>query len=108
RDEKNAAMTQLEARTGELRAELRQREEQLQRLSERVGEHERMLGERALELEKLGHMYDEASFSASSRQIEIVAQESKLEKLTDDVATLRNERKEADRRVREVVAEHKA
>ena len=108
RDEKNAAMTQVEARTAELRSELRQREEQLQRLSERVGEHERILGERALELEKLGRMYDEASFSASSRQIEIVAQESKLEKLTDDVATLRNERKEADRRVREVVAEHKA
>ncbi|WP_421926387.1 hypothetical protein [Neoaquamicrobium sediminum] len=108
RDEKNAAVTQMETRAGELRTELRQREEQLQRLTDRLGEHERMLGERAIELEKLGRMYDEASFSASSRQIEIVAQESKLEKLTDDVATLRNERKEADRRVREVVAEHKA
>lgn len=108
RDEKNAAVTQMETRAAELRAELRQREEQLQRLTDRLGEHERMLGERAIELEKLGRMYDEASFSASSRQIEIVAQESKLEKLTDDVATLRNERKEADRRVREVVAEHKA
>ncbi len=107
RDEKNTAVTELEGRAGELRAELRQREEQLQRLSERLGEHERMLGERAIELEKLGRMYDEASFSASSRQIEMVAQESKLEKLTDDVATLRNERKEADRRVREVVAENK-
>ena len=108
RDEKNAAVTQMETRAAELRTELRQREEQLQRLTDRLGEHERMLGERAIELEKLGRMYDEASFSASSRQIEIVAQESKLEKLTDDVATLRNERKEADRRVREVVAEHKA
>lgn len=108
RDEKNATVTDLEGRAGELRTELRQREEQLQRLTERLGEHERMLGERAIELEKLGRMYDEASFSASSRQIEMVAQESKLEKLTDDVATLRNERKEADRRVREVVAENKA
>ena len=41
-------------------------------------ETERRLEKRALELEKLEHMYDDASFSSSSRQIELVARESEL------------------------------
>ncbi|MBZ9711412.1 hypothetical protein LB543_32480 [Mesorhizobium sp. ESP7-2] len=87
---------------------LRQREEELHQLSERLKETERKLERRALELEKLEHMYDDASFASSSRQIELVARESELQKLASDISLLRGQRKEADRRSQEIAAESKA
>ena len=108
RDAKDAAVAELEARAAELRTELKEREKDLQRTSERLAAQERLAEERAFEIDKLGRMYEEASFSASTRQIEMVAQESKLDDLSDSAAKLRGERKEADRRIRELVEETKA
>ncbi|CAN7589818.1 hypothetical protein [Mesorhizobium sp. LjNodule214] len=104
RKDKQQALSELEART----AELHQREEQLQHLSDKLAQSERMLEKRALELEKLEQMYDDASFSSSNRQIELVARESELESLANDIAVLRSQRKEADRRNQETAAESKA
>lgn len=104
RKDKNEALSELEAKN----EALRHREEQLQHLSDRMTETERKLEKRALELEKLERMYDDASFSSSSRQIELVARESELQKLADDIAALRAQRKEADRRGQEIAAESKA
>jgi chromosome segregation ATPase len=104
RTEKNHALAELGAKN----EALRQREEELHQLSERLKETERKLEKRALELEKLEHMYDDASFSSSSRQIELVARESELQKLASDIALLRGQRKEADRRQQEIAAESKA
>jgi chromosome segregation ATPase len=103
RRNKSQALSDLEAKS----EALRQREEQLQRLSDRFAQTERMLEKRGLELEKLEHMYDDASFSSSSRQIELVARESELEKLASDLSVLRGQRKEADRRNQEIAAEGK-
>ncbi|MBO6901162.1 MAG: hypothetical protein JJ864_07425 [Rhizobiaceae bacterium] len=108
RAEKNDALTSLEANAGELRNELRRREEQLQQLSNKLLDAEAKLEERALELDKMGRMYDEATFASSSRQIELVARETEVEKLSTDVSELRDQRKEADRKVREMAAETKA
>lgn len=107
RAEKNQALSDLEAKAGELRGELRQREDQLQRLQQRLGEADRLLEGKALEMEKLGRLYDEASFASSSRQIEIVARETEVDKLTGDVSELKSQRKDADRRLQEVAAENK-
>jgi len=104
RTDKNHALAELSAKN----EALRQREEELHRLSERLKDTERKLEKRALELEKLEHMYDDASFSSSSRQIELVARESELQKLASDIALLRGQRKEADRRQQEIAAESKA
>ena len=104
RTDKNHALAELGAKS----EALRQREEELHQLSERLRETERKLEKRALELEKLEHMYDDASFSSSSRQIELVARESELQKLASDIALLRGQRKEADRRQQEIAAESKA
>jgi len=104
RTDKNHALAELAAKN----EALRQREEELHRLSERLKETERKLEKRALELEKLEQMYDDASFSSSSRQIELVARESELQKLASDIALLRGQRKEADRRQQEIAAESKA
>jgi len=102
--DKDQALSDLQAKN----AELRQREEDLQRLSEKHAQTERALEKRALELQKLEQMYDDASFSSSSRQIELVARESELEKLASDIALLKGQRREADRRNQEVASESKA
>ncbi|CDX31706.1 conserved hypothetical protein [Mesorhizobium sp. SOD10] len=102
--DKNQALSDLQAKN----AELKQREEDLQRLSEKLAQTERALEKRALELQKLEQMYDDASFSSSNRQIELVARESELEKLASDIALLKGQRREADRRNQEIASESKA
>lgn len=102
--DKNQALSDLQAKN----AELRQREEELHRLSEKLAQTERALEKRALELQKLEQMYDDASFSSSNRQIELVARESELEKLASDIALLKGQRREADRRNQEIASESKA
>ncbi|RTM00069.1 MAG: hypothetical protein EKK31_23560 [Hyphomicrobiales bacterium] len=103
KQDKNQALADLQAKN----AELRQREEDLHRLSEKHAQTERALEKRVLELQKLEQMYDDASFSSSNRQIELVARESELEKLASDIAMLRSQRKEADRRNQEIASESK-
>lgn len=107
RAEKDRALSELEARGSELRAELQAREEQLQRMADKLAEAEQRLEEKARELENLGRMYDEASFTASNRQIELVARESEVEKLAGDINALRGQRKDSEKRVSEVAAENK-
>ncbi|MEI9408852.1 hypothetical protein [Mesorhizobium salmacidum] len=104
RTDKNHALAELGAKN----EALRQREEELHQLSERLKETERKLERRVLDIQKLEHMYDEASFASSSRQIELVARESELQKLASDISLLRGQRKEADRRSQEIAAESKA
>jgi chromosome segregation ATPase len=105
RNERHEALTRLEAQAGEIRAELRRREDELQVLTERLDQAENLLEQRAAEIEKLGRMYDDSSFTASSRQLELVARENEIEKLNHDLATLRNERRDIDRRNQEITAE---
>ncbi|MER9403129.1 hypothetical protein NKI36_03610 [Mesorhizobium caraganae] len=104
RKDKKQALTEL-AEKNEL---LLHREQQIQQLTDKLVQAERMMEKRALELEKLEHMYDDASFSSSNRQIELVARESELEKFANDISVLRGQRKEAEKRHQEVVAESKA
>jgi septal ring factor EnvC (AmiA/AmiB activator) len=104
RKDKTQALSEL----GEKNELLLHREQQIQQLTDKLVQAERMMEKRALELEKLEHMYDDASFSSSNRQIELVARESELEKFANDISVLRGQRKEADKRHQEVVAEGKA
>lgn len=108
RTERHEALTRLEAQAGEIRAELRRREDELQVLTEKLEEAENLLERRASEIEKLGRMYDDASFTASNRQVEIVARENEIGKLNNDMATLRSERREVDRRSQEISTESQA
>lgn len=104
RGEKDRALSQLEGKSGELRAELRIREDQMQRLADRLAEAERRLEAKAHDMDKLGRMYDDAAFNASNRQIELVARESEVEKLGIDVSSLR---KDGQKRLSEVSAENR-
>jgi len=105
RTERHEALTRLETQSGEIRAELRKREDELEVLTQRLEEGEALLRQRADEIEKLGRMYDDATFSASNRQVEIAARESEIEKLNTEMIALRNERREIDRRSQDSVAE---
>lgn len=89
------ALADLRGANEALDVELRQRAEQVKTLSDKLAASERAATERSLEIERLGQMYDEASFSASSRQIELVARESELEKLAGDLTALREQHKNA-------------
>ncbi len=104
------AQTLSAERTGTegLQAALDERGGQVRTLADKLAEAERLLAERADELENLGRLYEEASFSSSGRQIELVSRESEIEKLTNDISVLRAQRKEADKRHQELVAESKA
>jgi chromosome segregation ATPase len=77
--QKDEQLKGLEASAEGVRAEMREREEHSRQLTAKLIEAENMLEERALELEKLGRMYDEASFLSSSRQIELVARETEVD-----------------------------
>jgi chromosome segregation ATPase len=99
----------LQEKTAEQLVEIGRGREALKGLAvEKLAQTERALEKRALELQKLEQMYDDASFSSSNRQIELVARESELEKLASDIALLKGQRKEADRRNQEVASESKA
>lgn len=107
RTERHEALTRLEVQSGEIRAELRRREDELQVMTERFEQAELMLDQRADEIEKLGRMYDDASFSASNRQVEVAAREAEIEKLGTEMSTLRSERREIDRKNQDITAENR-
>lgn len=106
--DKGRTLSELEVQGGGLRDELAKRDEQFKLLGAKLAEAERQLDKRALELEEAGRAFDEASLASSNRQIEIVSRESEMGKLSDDMAALRNQRKELDRRLSELEADNKA
>jgi hypothetical protein len=78
---------ELEAQGAELRAELRQREDQLQRESRELWRgRARRWRRRRWSWRRSARLYDDATFAASGRQIELVARESEIEKLNDDLS----------------------
>ncbi len=106
--QKDETVVAADTRMQELRAQLDSSVARENDLAAELAALQDKIGSQAGHIERLGRMYDEASFSASSRQIEMVAQETKLEKLADDLAALRAEVKTAQLRTREAEVEAKA
>lgn len=103
--QKNETIAALEGRIGALDAEIGQRDEKIGQLGANLAEAGKLIDRRAEDMEKLGQLYDEASFLASNRQIELVARESEIEKLASDMLALRNQRKEMEARSQGILAE---
>ncbi|WP_320410630.1 hypothetical protein [Mesorhizobium sp. Root552] len=103
--QKSEAITALEGRISALDADIGQRDEKIGQLVANLAEAEKLIDRRAEDMEKLGQLYDEASFLSSNRQIELVARESEIEKLASDMLALRNQRKEMEARSQAIVAE---
>lgn len=107
-ERKDQAIAALQAEKEALAVTLAEREKELQQRADKIAGLERAVAERVAELEKLGEMYDEASFASSNRQIELVAREAEVEKLGADLSALRTQRKEAEKRANEAAAESRA
>lgn len=105
RDAGTEKITALNAELAELGTRLDTTEKELSQTGERLSAARARIDEQADELHKIGALYDDASFTASSRQIELVARESEIEKLSSDLTAARNSRKEAERKMRETIEE---
>ncbi|WP_203422546.1 hypothetical protein, partial [Acidovorax sp. ST3] len=101
-------ITVLETAGTELKVQLAQRAAEIGRMSEKLAKLEADAAKKNEEIEKLGQLYEEASFSSSNRQIELVARESEIEKLNNDISVLRAQRKEAEKRHQDILTEGKA
>jgi len=107
RDAGNEKITSLNADLAALGHKLEATQDDLAQTAERLSAARARIDEQADELYKIGALYDDASFAASSRQIELVARESEVEKLSGDLTAARNSRKEAERKMRETIAENR-
>lgn len=103
--QKNDAIAALEGRVSALDAEIGERDQKIGQLVANLAEAEKLIDRRAEDMEKLGQLYDEASFLSSNRQIELVARESEIDKLASDMLAMRNQRKEIEAQSQAIVAE---
>lgn len=106
--EKVSVLEKYEEQVQELRDKIEAGAARESDLSAEIAALQDKAGAQSAHVEKLGRMYDEASIAASTRQIEMVAQETKLAKLSDDVALLRADLKAAHQRKREAEVEAKS
>lgn len=100
RETNKAELTRIEAEARQLRDELRRRDEGMQALSSALARTEEMLQAQRSEFSRLGKEFEEASYAATARQIEIVARESELERLNSDIAMLKGQRRSIERNSR--------
>lgn len=100
-----AAIMEHERTITGLRGEIAAGQEEKERLTQKLEEAEKGLAEAASRHADLDRLYQEASFSASTRQIDLVARESEIEKLSGNLSALRARRQEDERRRRDAVGE---
>jgi chromosome segregation ATPase len=99
--ERDDAIAALDSKGETLEAELKARTEEFDRLSGRLNGAEEQLEARIAELEKMERAVGDARMDVSNRTIELAARETEIEKLFGDIELLRDERREADRHLRE-------
>ncbi|MBD0414477.1 coiled-coil domain-containing protein [Oryzicola mucosus] len=84
------------------------REEELNAALERLRKNQEELERRARELDDMGARYEDASYSSSNRQIELVSREAEIERLTAEITSLRRTRKDGEERIRALEEDNKA
>ncbi|MCB1382571.1 MAG: hypothetical protein KDJ73_06510 [Notoacmeibacter sp.] len=107
-DEKNAVISDLEARASQLRKELDHRQMQLEDTQERLQGVQARLEARALELERERERADELSLTSSNRQIELVSRETEIERLSADIETIRAARRDNESALRKAETDARA
>lgn len=106
RDDKIAAIVDLENREGDLRRTILQKEEEIAQVSRNLREVQRTLDMRSEDLKRVEERYAETRSDFDGQKVELVARSTQMDALRDEVATLRMERT-ADR-ARLVAAEARA
>ena len=107
-DEKSAIITELEARSAQLRRDLDQRQSQLDDTTERLQDAQARLEARALELEKERNRVDELSLTSSNRQIELLSREADIERISSEMEAIRSARRESETKAHASGAEARA
>lgn len=105
---RDTRIAELEAEIEELRATIAAHDEKVAHLEDRLVSEHAVAFSRRSELDRLSALYEDASLTSSSRQIEIVARETEIDRLATDLAALRNQRNETERKLRDVTADIKA
>ena len=108
RVERDARIIELEAVRSGLEEELSARDGSLATLRGHLDDALAKLESLSADYENLGARHNIETETASNLKTELVERQAQIEKLSADVSALRVERKEADRWVREVLADNKA
>lgn len=108
-------LAERDRRIGDLETEIKTAESAMAEAEGKMAQLEdRLVSEHAesftrkSEIDRLNALFEDASLTASSRQIEIVQRETEIDRLATDLASLRNQRNDTDRRMRDVAADNKA
>ena len=108
RDEKHQTITELEAQSSQLRAEMKRQEEALNNLATAQVEAQSVLEKRRHELERLNIRLQDAAEIADTRKIELVARDTEIGTLSDKLSEHRREQKDLRHYSRELELESKA
>ncbi len=108
RDEKQQAISTLEAQGSNLRAELKAQEEALTMVGTAQTEAQAALDKRIHELARVNLQLQETSEIADSRKIELVARDTEIGSLSDKLGEHRREQKELRHQARELELESRA
>jgi DNA repair exonuclease SbcCD ATPase subunit len=108
RDDALGAVAELEIERDRLVEEVRALNEEAADLAARLDGATSRIDGLATEIAQLSEFGEEESLKASNRQIELLARESNIETLTTELAALKAERRDQDRRQRELIADNRA
>ena len=107
RDEKQQSLSELESQGSQMRAELRQQEETLGKLTAAQDEVSTALQKRTHDLERVAQKLRDTSEVADSQKIELVARDTEIGSMSDKLSELRREQKELRQMAREAELETK-
>lgn len=100
--------TSLEERGQELERDFEKAKAEVEELSAVLAGSEQRVTQQLAELESLGAMYDEASFAASNRQIELVAQEANIENMREEISALNEMSRQTETQLRDAGLQNSA
>jgi chromosome segregation ATPase len=81
--EKLQVIEELQTKSSELRVQLQQREEQLEKVNHRLNETHKNVDEQALKFEKIRQRLQNAQTESDGHKIELVAKQTELENMSD-------------------------
>lgn len=102
RDQLRARVTELEELKDNFQREIQTREEIVKQFATKAEEVENALAARIEELGKLGELYEEAKLTSTARHVELLANETEMERLGREMAKLRRERTRAVKKLETV------
>ncbi|MGC4024646.1 MAG: hypothetical protein QM744_05505 [Mesorhizobium sp.] len=102
KEQLRARVTELEALKDNFQREIQAREDIVKQFAAKAEEVENALAARIEELGKLGELYEEAKLTSTARHVELLANETEMDRLGREMAKLRRERTRAVKKLETV------